>query len=272
MENNIIKFPSICIEDLMESEAIENARGRDDFSAYTYNGIKVPRVTKIIDSCFSKDYLVQYALSFPNRFYYTNERERTLQIGEKVHAMIETFLQTGEEQEANFNKAPKTAPIIQKAYENFRNWYDHLVNNGYTFELIGIEVPVVNPFYGGCIDCIARINGAVYILDFKTSKKISYEYMLQVCAYLWTVNNGYTDLPHIDGIGIIRVDKEATRYEDLFLNTFDPIQNAIINEYIRGFGAILNLYYEKINMEYTFNQYKKAYPGLLEVVKTTEER
>ena len=84
---------------------------------------------------------------------------------------------------------------------------------------------------------------------------------------MWTINNGYTDLPHISGIGIIRVSKESTFFEDLFLNEFIPEQNKILNDYIRGFGALLNAYYEKINMEYQFNQYKKSYPGLFEIIK-----
>lgn len=265
--NDIKLLPSTDISDLLESEAIENARSRDTFAIYEYNGVKVPRVTKIIDDLFSKEFLVTWALSFRNRYEYLNAKKQATDVGSEVHLMIDEYLKTGEYQEANFKKAPTRAPISQLAFDNFVNWHKHLINTGNTFELLGLEVPVVNPFYGGCIDCIAKINNAVYILDFKTSKKISYEYMLQVCAYMWTINTGYTNLPHIDGIGIIRVDKESDRYEDLFLNTFDPVQNAVINEYIRGFGALLNAYYEKINMEYTFNQYKKNYPGLLKIIK-----
>lgn len=265
--NDLKLMPSSDITDLIESEAIENARSKDAFAMYEYNGVRVPRVTKILDDLFSKEFLVNYALSFRNRYEYLNAKSQSLSVGTHTHLMIEEFLKTGKYQEADFKKAPARAPICQLAFDNFYNWYQHLINNGNTFELIGLEVPVVNPFYGGCVDCIAKINNATYILDFKTSKKISYEYMLQVCAYMWTINAGYTDLPHIDGIGIIRVDKESDRYEDLFLNTFKPIQNAIINEYIRGFGTLLNAYYEKINMEYTFNQYKKSYPGLLNVIK-----
>ena len=263
-------LPTTDISDLIESEAIENARSKDSFAIYEYNGVKVPRVTKIIDDLFSKEFLITWALSFRSKYDYLNSKRLITDVGTNVHLMIGEFLKTGEFQQADFKKAPTRAPICQLAFENFVAWFDRLRNLGNTFELIGLELPVVNPFYGGCIDCVARINNAVYILDFKTSKKISYEYMLQVCAYMWTVNAGYTDLPHIDGIGIIRVDKESDKFEDLFLNTFDHIQNAVINEYIRGFGALLNAYYEKINMEYTFNQYKKSYPGLQEVVNTKE--
>ena len=252
MPNNIV-LKSYNIDDLLESEAIENARANKDFSMYEYNGIKVPRVTSIIDSCFNREYLVQWAISFGNKYSYFAEKDRILSIGTKSHEMIEEFLKTGIEQEAPYRKAPKQAPIIELVYNNFKDWYNHLIEAGNTIEIVGLEVPVINPYYGGCIDCIAKINNAYYILDFKTSKKISYEYLLQVCAYLWTVNNGYTpELPHISGIGIIRLDKESHRYEDYFLSEFVPEQLEMINYYIRGFGSILNTYYEKLNMEYWF--------------------
>jgi len=268
MSNNLSILQGSNLEDLIELDAIESVRAnRDEFSVYEYNGIKVPRVTKIIDSLFDKSFLIQWAINFNNKYAYLNEKNFITDVGTKTHNMIEEFLKTGEEQEAPYKKAPRQAPVIQKAYDNFRDWYDRLISNGNSFEVIGIEVPVVNPFYGGCIDCIAKINGAYYILDFKTSKKISYEYIIQTCAYMWTINNGYTDLPHISGIGIIRVSKESTFFEDLFLNEFIPEQNKILNDYIRGFGALLNAYYEKINMEYQFNQYKKSYPGLFEIIK-----
>lgn len=271
MDNNIITVESYPLQDLLESEAIEYARIKDNFSIYEYNGVPVPRVTKIIDDTFNREYLIQWAISFNNRYLYLNARDQILSIGTKTHEMIEKFLETGEEQEAPYKKAPKQAPAIERAYNNFRNWYDHLINTGNKFELIGLEIPVVNPYYGGCIDCIAKINNAYYILDFKTSKKISYEYILQTCAYMWTINNGFCpELPHISGIGIIRVDKESDRYEDLFLNEFIPEQNMMLNDYIRGFGSILRTYYEKLNMEYMFNQYKKSYPGLLKVIKTID--
>ena len=255
------------IEDLLESEAIENARLRDDFSTYEYNGIKVPRVTKIIDSVFNKDYLVTWALSFQYKQQYYQARDLILAIGTKTHEMIEEFLTTGIDPEPPYKRAPRQAPIIKKAYNNFKKWYNHLIETGNTFELVGIEIPVVNPYYGGCVDCIAKINNAYYILDFKTSKKISYEYIIQVAAYMWTINNNFTDLPHISGIGIIRVDKEQDRYDDLFLNEFIPEQKAILDSYIAGFGSLLNAYYNKINMEYLFNAYRKNYSGLLNIIK-----
>ena len=255
------------LDDLIDLEAIEHERTKDTFATYTYNDIPVPRVTKIIDSVMNREFLITWALGLGKYGYY-NEKDFATSVGSKVHDMIEYFLKMGVDKEVDYYKrSPKQAPVVERAYNNFKDWYNHLINTGNTFELIDLEVPVTCPYYAGTLDCLARINNAVYLLDFKTSKKISYEYIIQVCAYKWIIDNGYTNLPHIDGIGIIRVDKEINRYEDLFLNTFVSEQNNIIDIFTRGFGSILSTYYHKINMEYKFNQYKKSYPGLLSVIK-----
>lgn len=256
------------LDELIDFESVEHERTKDAFSSYLYNDIPVPRVTKIIDNVMNREFLISWALGLGKYGYY-NEKDFATSVGSKVHDMIEYFLKFGSDKEVDYYKrSPKQAPVVERAYNNFKDWYEHLINTGNTFELIGLEIPVSCPYYAGTLDCLARINGAVYLLDFKTSKKISYEYIIQVCAYKWVLDNGFIkDLPHIDGIGIIRVDKEINRYEDLFLNTFIPDQNWIIDVFTRGFSSILYTYYNKINMEFLFNQYKKSYPGLINVIK-----
>ena len=77
---------------------------------------------------------------------------------------------------------------------------------------------------------------------------------------MWVVNNGYcSGLPHIDGIGIIRVDKEEKKFEDLFLNEHIPSQKEIIDQYQNGFGYLLGSFYHNINMKMLFSSYKKEY-------------
>ena len=127
-------------------------------------------------------------------------------------------------------------------------------------EVVGVEIPVTCPWYGGTIDAIVKINGAYYIIDFKTSKNISFNYLVQVSAYMWIINNGYSpNLPMIDGIGIIRVDKSCYgRYEDLFLNNFVTAQRLSIEEYQRTFAAYVNSYYRSLNAEYMTDIYKNC--------------
>lgn len=272
--NELVQLPiSDDLYDMLTLDAIEAYRGRKDFLAYQYNGVNVPRVTKILDDCMNREYLIMWAVNL-GKYGYLNEKDFATSVGSKVHEMIEHFLQTGEDLDIEYKKAPKQAPVINRAYNNFKRWYTKLINDGNKFELIGLEIPLICPFYAGTCDCICKINGAIYILDFKTSKKISYEYFIQICAYKWMIDNGFLleyNIKHIDGVGIIRVDKESHEYEDLFLNEFNIEQNKIINDYIKGFFSILNTYYNKLNMEYIFSQYKKKYPGLNEIISVVED-
>ena len=150
---------------------------------------------------------------------------------------------------------------VSIAFNNFKEWVENLSNHGYFIsDIIATEKQITCPYFGGTVDCIFRINGKVYIVDFKTSKKISPEYLLQVCAYMWVCNSGYVpNIPRIDGVGIIRVDKESKhKYEDLFLNNDIPFQSEIINRYISDFGIILHSYYTMLSIEKEFPSIKKS--------------
>ena len=256
--------------DMLLLDSVESVRHREDFSVYSYNDIPVPRVTKILDSCINKDFLIIWAAKL-GYYKYLNEKDFATSIGSKVHEMIEHFLHTGEDLDISYKKAPKQAPIIDTAYNNFKNWFYYLQSLNCKFELIDTEISLSCPYYGGTLDCLCKINNAVYILDFKTSKKISYDYIMQVIAYKWMVDNGYLDpkynINHIDGVGIIRVDKEQNKFEDLFLNEFDQYGKSMIDVYTKGFGSVLSSYYSKINMEYTFSNYKKHYVGIESIIE-----
>lgn len=262
------------IYDLLESDALDNARlSKDAFSVYNFEGRPVPRVTKIIDDVMNRDYLIRWAMSFRNYNIYLGQKDFITSVGTHVHEMIEHFLLTGLDKDISYKKAPRQAPLIDRAYNNFKAWYDNLINSGYTMEIIDIEKPLFCPFYAGTCDCICKINGVYYIIDFKTSKKISYEYLLQLAAYTWIVNNGYTEYDFkIGGIGVIRVDKEKNQFEDLFLTSYNPTHNILINKYIDGFFAILKAYYYKIELEYDYNKYHRYYKGLISVLDEIDNK
>lgn len=259
---DVRNLPSLIIPDKLHDifllDGIEEYRKNLD--TYTFNGLPVPRVSTILKECISKEYLINWAAKIGKQ-QYAIERNKATTIGSRVHEMIEHYLLYHEDLDLSFKIAPSYLPSVLNAYNNFKEWVKYLNSNGYYIEkIIAIEKEISCPYYGGTIDCICQINGKIYIIDFKTSKQISYEYIIQTCAYMWMVNHGYCpDIPHIDGIGIIRIDKEKKKFEDLFLNESIPEQNNIINQFFMGFGSLLSSYYHNINMRYLFSQYKKDY-------------
>lgn len=247
------------LQDIFLMDSITDDRRSNLFDHYSYNGLPIPRVTTILQECIAKDFLIKWAARLGEQQYIEEQRKARV-IGTIVHDLIETYLKTGEDGPI-YHKDKNIIGYAMRAYSNFKSWLRYINSLGYHIEeIIAIEYPVVCPYYGGTIDCIVRINGKVYIVDFKTSKYISYEYIIQTSSYMWIVNNYYQGLlPHIDGIGIIRIDKEKEKFEDVFLNEGIPAQKEIIDQYIRGFGAILYSYYSNLNMRFLYQDYKKVY-------------
>lgn len=258
------EFPVIDIHELQDIfliNSISKEYREDNFDTYKFYDIPVPRVSNILKECIAKEYLMKWAASIGMKAMYSQQKKATT-IGTIVHELIERHL-TGNTEEYDYRKDVPTSYLysIEKAFNNFLLWERNLNRLGYNIDaIIGTEMTVTCPYYGGTIDCIMRINGYNYIVDFKTSKSISFEYIIQTCAYLWIINNGYApDIPLVDGISIIRIDKQMSKFEDLFLNIHIPEQKIIIDQYIQGFGSLLYSYYNQINMKNLYSAYKKSY-------------
>lgn len=246
------------LEDIFSLNHIEDKYKEKYWTVYNYQGKPIPRVSQILTDGIYKPFLTTWAAKVGEKKM-KETRDTALLIGSRVHEMIEYYLKTNKVKDVSYKTAPMYMKSIQKAFHNFQSWIEKLHKYGCKIDHVyAIEQPVSCPYYGGTVDCIAQINGANYILDWKTSKRIDYSYIIQTIAYMICINQGYVkDLPHIDGIGIVRVDKESDSYQDFFLNYFIPEQKAMIDEYIKGFGFILGSFYHKLDMEQLFYKYKK---------------
>ena len=241
----------------------------DQEVSYLWNNIPVPRVTLVLQKTINKDGLLYWAARIGTKALYA-ERKNSTEIGRITHSLIEYFLKTGRDNTEMdvSNIFFKNIQQIECAYKNFRNWYDTLIQNGNQVKIIATELHVSCPFYGGTIDCIAEINNAVYIIDWKTSKRISMEYYIQASAYMWLINNGYCpDVKYVDGIGIVRLDKEYECIEDSFLTYQIPEHAAYIDGYIRTFESLLYSYF---NLEY-IEQFEHS-NSLLSILDELEDR
>ena len=232
-------------------------------STYEHNGIVVPRVTKILSATLDSSGLIKWAGNVPPSMY-NNISDGAKRIGTEVHAQIDRFLNDPSTTDFFFYNpvlSPKDEDKVITAVNNFKEWYYRLHDWGYKVEeIVGLEIPVSCPWYGGTIDGIVKINGLYYIIDFKTSKKISLEHVLQTSAYMWAINNGYTALPHINGLGIIRVDKALEHtFDDLFLSENMPEQAYYINQFQKCFCSLVDAYYRSIYSENLFQAYNTNY-------------
>lgn len=251
------------LEDLLSLEGVINKRSK--WETYTFNDIPIPRVSNILSYTIGSEYLVNWALSL-GKEKYEEEKYDTLTTGTLTHEMIEYYLIHHEEKEMIF-KSERIKYKTLNAYHNFIQWYQDMINQGFTIDPIVIEQTVTTPWYGGTIDGILHITNPSIgideniIVDFKTSKQLTYQYYLQTYSYLWAViwnqNHGLSQLPIIDGIGIIRVDKTSHSYQSGFLRYKYQSEKVILDDIANSFASMINWYYNQINMEYDMRKIRK---------------
>ena len=152
-------------------------------SKYTEES-EAKRVTEIL-SYIGEESLMYWANSLGFKgISYKKELSRYAVIGTKVHSEIERFL-SGDRDLNTINPDDYT----QAGFYAFISWYDEQVNKfGKTIEILGLEQSFEGKYFRGTIDCIMRVDGLLYLVDFKTSNHIGYKYFMQLAAYeyLWS--------------------------------------------------------------------------------------
>ena len=121
-------------------------------------------------------------------------------IGTKTHRIIERYLNDEALDDLFCHE-------IVKPFAAFRDWQ---CTSG--FKLVDSERMIWSAKgYGGTVDLVGYINGALYLIDIKTSKAVYPDYSLQIAAY----RTGYEERTgeKIEGMGILRLDKPTGAFE-----------------------------------------------------------
>lgn len=258
------------LDDILANIELEDKR--NNWTSYSFNGFNVPRVTHIIGDTINKEYLTKWAARLGES--YNKEMSTILDTGSLTHAMIEDFINYGKilPEYVGFDFADQLQAM--KAYHNFKNFWADMKNKGYVIEPIATETPFSTPWYGGTIDFIARITSPtgeskLFILDFKTSKKISYTYFLQLImyanAYTFLRENAHliqkpmfeTDYGPINGIGVIRIDKEKDKYEYVLADLFVDIE--FISHLQDAASSMICWYYNMNNIDTQYRIFRNNY-------------
>lgn len=117
------------------------------------------------------------------------------ELGTMTHTWISDFLTTGFPEELVRDEQAQMASA-------FLDWYeDHDV------EVIALEVTVVGDGYAGTFDAILRIDGVVYLIDFKTSRRTRDEHFAQLGA-LGAAESMYVEVDEGDPDGVLYDSKK----------------------------------------------------------------
>ena len=178
------------------------------------DGTIVPGVTTIL-GILNKPALIKWAnnlgLQGIDSTKYVDEKAA---IGTLAHKMIADYLRGEETDTSEYSKVQ--IDQAENATLSFFEW-----EKTHPIEPALIESPLVSEEYqfGGTIDCLARITGEACLVDFKTSKGIFPEMMIQVAAYQRLLKeNGW----EVDKAYILRIGRTPDEgFEERLVNHLD---------------------------------------------------
>lgn len=216
-------------------------------SDYEFNGVIVPRVTKIIKRCIHSDGLMYWAnsLGFKHQSY-SKTLNAAAAIGSECHASIDNFLDD-QTYEAPWKQMKFES---RNAYKSFLKWFNDVSILAWELEVIYHEKTIICKYFGGTIDGLYKINGKIYLVDYKTSNHITFNYCLQLAAYRYMLRVVLGI--EIDGCIILQLSKENVSYNEYVLNFDNPYHLKYMNECEVAFMSLVFAYYNITRAELGF--------------------
>ncbi len=197
---------------------------------YMVGDRKVPSVTRVVDAVFPK-HLTTWAAQAGADYWANNYGDdedmyngilnahkqishNAQEVGLEVHKWIELYIKV---KMIDGETATEYPEAVKVPMQNFHDWVESR-----EIEWLAYEKKVYSRSweYAGTIDALAKINGKLCVIDFKTSAKIYKEYYLQVSAYCNAIGEMMGELPKL-GV-IVRLDKEEEKFQEV---AFDPWQH-----------------------------------------------
>lgn len=208
---------------------------------YTYNGIPVPRVTTVINSMIYEESLLKWAnyLGFKHKDYKKVAQE-ALDIGTMAHEQIELIL-TGK----STYQPDSIIPV-----QSFWMWYKQVKANN-SVRTIFTEKSLSCELYGGTLDAVLEINGKTYLIDFKTSKIVTYKYFLQLAAYRKMLREALN--MDVDGIIILQLGKTVPSFKEYSMTS--PQYNEFMDFYETTFISLVIAYANILKAQSMFKEY-----------------
>jgi hypothetical protein len=165
------------------------------------NGDRIPSVTQIIGRFKDSDALIHWAWKCGvDGKNYRAERDRAADAGTMAHAAVEAHIRSTE---FTFTGNPEVCARAQIAFNAFLEWAEQT-----RLRVTHSELPLVSEKYrfGGTIDAVVMGNKRA-AADWKSSKSLYPEFLIQVAAYgaLWDEN--FPNDPIVGGYHLVRFDK-----------------------------------------------------------------
>lgn len=174
-------------------------------------GNKIPSVTTIIGRFKDSGALLWWAYGQGqaaqrgeiNSLY--DKRDEAADAGTLAHQMVEEFLK-GRPGPDLADVNPDTVTLAKQSFKNFRSWWEQT-----KIEIVHQETPLVSEKFqfGGTPDAVGRQGKTLILLDWKTSKGVYVDYLIQVAAYVEMWNENHPDEKIKGGAHLCRFSKDT---------------------------------------------------------------
>jgi len=163
---------------------------------------------------------------------FTVKRDTAADAGTQCHHAIQMYI-------AGQDPYPSlTSEAARNGFEAFLSWES---KNNVEWIQSEVEVFSILHHYAGRFDAIARINGHLYLIDFKTSKGVWDEQKYQVCAYRQAYNEMLEEgQERVENLAILHLNKETGE------PTFVPVEKDV-ERYTQLFNYLVLVYYFMAN-------------------------
>lgn len=201
------------------------------------NGKRVPGASTIA-GLLDKPFLVKRANKLGKQGIDVEEYvDNSAKQGTLIHNSIEAFLKHEKVDTSDFNE--EQIAVAKKSFNKFLKWYKQN-----KIEFIASEEGYVseNYKYGGFIDCYCKLNDKYTIIDFKTSKSISKEHLLQLSAYKYLLEENNVV---VEQIMILNVPKEEGYNLD-----YEYLSDEEAEQYFSLFKELVKIYYLKKDLDW----------------------
>lgn len=228
------------IEQALQSVTVGANGGTSTY--YNSEGLRVPRVTEILSKMIHSDNLMYWANSLGLKGKrYKEVLNNAANYGTDAHSAIEHYLRENIISEDN-------TPFM-----GFLLWYKTITEvYNLPIEILYVEHRMACQWFGGTLDCLMRIGGKIYLIDFKTSNHVVYKYFLQLAAYRYMLR--MVERIEIDGVIVLQLSKDEPGFNEYMLDFSIPNNLAFMEQCQTTFLSLVYAFYNVSMVEESYKE------------------
>ena len=134
-----------------------------------------------------------------------DKRDEAAESGTLAHEMVEKHIDGEDPMSAIPEGTPENIRAdALRAFQSYEKWAETSTLEFYEQELQMVSEELQ---FGGCPDAIGYIDGELSMIDFKTSRSVYVDYMIQVAAYAILWDENHPNEPITGGYHLLRFSK-----------------------------------------------------------------